>query len=50
MKNSNTISFFIGVISATGLMLIFLAFATPKKTSTTTSQPTPTPTEQPEKW
>jgi hypothetical protein len=50
MKNTNTISFYLGVIFGTGLMLTVWAIATPKTTSTTTSQPTPTPTEQPEKW
>jgi hypothetical protein len=46
MKNTNTISFYLGVIFATGLMLKVLAIATSKTTSTTKSQPT----EEPEKW
>jgi hypothetical protein len=46
MKNTNTISFYIGVIFGTGLMLTVWAIATPKTTSTPTSQPT----EEPEKW
>jgi hypothetical protein len=50
MKISNTISFYLGVIFATGLMLTVLAIATPKTTSTTTSTPTTEPTEEPEKW
>jgi hypothetical protein len=58
MKNTNTISFYIGVIFGAGLTLIFLSF--PPATSTPTTQPTPTPTtqptptptptEEPEKW
>ena len=49
MKNTNTISFYIGVIFGAGLTFVFLTLA-PATTSTTTSQPTPTPTEEPEKW
>ena len=40
MKNSNTISFFIGVIFGAGSTLMFM-FLTPA-----TSQSTPTPTEE----
>jgi hypothetical protein len=46
MKNTNTISFYIGVIFGAGLTFVFLTF--PPATSQPT--PTPTPTEQPEKW
>jgi len=46
MKNSNTISFFIGVIFGAGSTLMFM-FLTP---ATSQSTPTPTPTEEPEKW
>jgi hypothetical protein len=46
MKNTNTISFYVGVIFGAGLTFVFLTF--PPATSQPT--PTPTPTEQPEKW
>jgi hypothetical protein len=46
MKNTNTISFYIGVILGAGLTLVFLTFPH-ATTSTPTSQPTPT---EPEKW
>jgi hypothetical protein len=49
MKNTNTISFYIGVIFGAGLTIMFLTFPH-ATTSTTKSQPTPTPTEEPEKW
>ncbi|MEL0594279.1 MAG: hypothetical protein U1V55_07630 [Planktothrix rubescens PR222] len=48
MKNTNTISFYIGVIFGAGLTFVFLTF--PPATSQPTPTPTPTPTEQPEKW
>jgi hypothetical protein len=46
MKNTNTISFYVGVIFGAGLTFVFLTLA--PATSTPTTQPTPT--EQPEKW
>jgi hypothetical protein len=45
MKNTNTISFYIGVILGAGLTLVFLTFP-----HATTSTPTSQPTEEPEKW
>ena len=43
MKNSNTISFYIGVIFGAGITFCFFVVL-PQPT------PTPTPTEEPEKW
>ena len=48
MKNTNTISFFIGVIFGAGSTFCF--FVLPPQTSQSTPTPTPTPTEEPEKW
>jgi hypothetical protein len=45
MKNTNTISFYIGVIFGAGLTLMFFVLA--PATQPTTTQPTPT--EEPEK-
>jgi len=46
MKNSNTISFYLGVIFGAGSTLLFLILSPAISKPTTEPTPTPTPTEE----